>query len=229
MRRAPLALVLLSGCAAFESWKYKAYPANPYPDIHVVAVMPVFNHSLEPRVEGMEFANLLASELSKFEGVRAIRPQVLRKALPEADKPVALEDLLKAARLHRADAVIVAAVTDYDPYDPPRIGLSVQFLRTSGRALSSAEIDRIVQSASWRRGPVPLARDQAANLIAAFEAVYDAHEDRIRKEIVQYAHAQDQSDTPFAGEREFLAVQARYLQFVSNLVVRRLFETALAE
>jgi hypothetical protein len=224
MRRAASALVLLAGCGAFESWKYKLYPPNPFTDIRVVAVLPVLNQSLEPHLDGREFGNIIASELAKFEGVRVVRPQVL---LPPGSAPASLEDLLSAARLHKADAVFIAAATDYDPYDPPRIALSVQFLRASGRALSAAEIDRLVQSASWRRGPIPLGREGAGHFLAAFEDVYDAHEERIRSEIVQYAQAQDPSDTPYAGEREFLAVQPRFKQFVANQAIRRAFELAL--
>ncbi len=225
-RRALLLSALLAQGCGLESVTYKAYPGNPYPDIRHVVVLPFMNRTLDPQANFVEFSNIFASELLKFEGFRVVRPLQAAEAAAPGEKIQSLEDVLRFARRFKADAIVVADVTDYDPYDPPRIGISVQFLRTSARGLAAAEIDRIVQSSSWRRGPVGLSRDKAGHFIAAFEHVYDAHEERIRREIVAYAQAQDESDSPFPAEREFLAVQARYQQFVSNQVINHIFEVS---
>lgn len=220
MRRA-LLLLALSGCGV---GKYEEYPANPYPDIETVAVLPVFNHSNQPAFDGEEAGNILASELLKFPGFRAVRPAALRAS--GEPPPRSVEDAVRLGRRLKVDAVLVAVVTDHDPYDPPRTSMAVQFLRTSNRVVSSADIDRLVQSSSWRKGPLEMSRDRAGHWIAAFEGVYDAHEERIRREVVQYAKAQQGSDTAFREEREFLAVQSRWLQFVSNQVLNRLIGMA---
>lgn len=227
MSRAALALLVLPLGCAFESLKYKSYPPNPYPDLQKILILPFYNHSLEARMDGVEFANLMANELLKFDGFQVVRPQQILAA--GAAVPRNAEDALRLARQAKVDAVIVVAVTDYDPYDPPRVGVSVQFLRAQGRSLSGADIDRIVQSASWRRGPLEMSREKAGNWMDAFETVYDAHEERIRREVVAYAQAQEESDSPFVGEKEFLAVQSRYLQFVSNQVLNRLFDRTAPE
>ena len=228
MKRLLLALALLSGCS-IESWKYKSYPPNPCPDLQVVAVLPVFNSTLDGKFDGMEYGNIIASELIKFDGFRVLRPIDFKRAMEAGEKINSVEDVLRISRKMKADAVLVTQITDYDPYDPPRIGINVQFLRTQGRTLSGADIDRIVQSASWRRGPLAMTRERAGNWIDAFETVYDAHEERIRKEAIQYAQAQEGEDTPFVGEKEFLAVQSRYMQFVANQLLNRLFDRTVAE
>jgi hypothetical protein len=226
MRIALAALVLLGGCA-LESGKYKSYPPNPYPDLHVVAVLPFINQTRELRLDVIEMANLLANEITKFEGFRVVRPMQIVSA--GGGIPTSSEEALRWGRAAKADAVLVVAVTDYDPFEPPRIALSLQFLRVQGRSISSADIDKIVQSASWRRGPLAMGRDKAPNWIDAFETVYDAHEERIRKELVAYSQAQVDSDSPFTREREFMAVQSRWLQFVSNQILNRLFERTAPE
>ena len=226
MRIAAASLVLLGGCG-LKSLKYTSYPPNPYPDLHVVAILPFINQTREPRLDVVEMANLMANEITKFEGFRVVRPMQIVSA--GGGIPASAEEAIRWGRAAKADAVLVAAVTDYDPFEPPRIALSIQFLRVQGRSVSSADIDKIVQSASWRRGPLALGRDKAPNWIDAFETVYDAHEERIRRELVAYADAQVDSDTPFTPEREFLAVQSRYLQFVSNQVLNRLFERTAPE
>lgn len=231
MSRAALvpALALLAACSGIESWKYKSYPPNPYPDLQVVAVLPFQNGTVDARFDGMEFGTILASELIKFEGFRALRPVDFKRAMEAGEKVSSLDDILRIARKLKADALLVVQVTDYDPFDPPKIGVSVQFLRVQAKSLSGADIDRIVQSASWRRGPFVLTREKAGHLIDAFETVYDAHEERTRRELVAYAQAQEESDSPFAPEREFMAVQARYVQFVSNQLLNRLFDRTAHE
>ena len=88
----------------------------------------------------------------------------------------------------------------------------------------------MVQSASWRRGPLTMSRGHAGHLLAAFETVLDSHEERIRKELIAYSHAQVERDTPFREEGEFLAVQSKYQQFVSNQVINDIiWYTTLAE
>jgi len=228
MRKAAFLLLVLGGCH-FKSWKYTVYPPNPYPDIHVVAVLPFVNQSSETRINGVEFANIMASELTKFEGFRVIRPLAIQASLDPGEAIRTADDALRVGRRQKADAIIVTAITDYDPYVPPRIGISVQFLRVAGRTMSSREIDQIVQSPSWRRGPYALTPEKAGNWITAFEDFYDAHEERIRKEVVAYSDAQRETDTPFVGENEFLAVQPRYMQFVANQVLNHIMILTVPE
>ena len=220
MRRS-LVLLLLAGCSGSQR-NYRDYPPNPFPDIHNVAVLPVLNQGGRPTFDPDDFGNILASELLKFPGFKVVRPAALR-GLGEP-LPKSVEDAVRLGRRLKVDAVLVSMITDHDPYDPPRVAISVQFLRTGARTVASDGIDRLVQSSSWRKGPLEMTREKAGHWVAAFEGVYDAHEERIRREIAAYAAAQDASDTAFLREREFLAVQDRYFQFVSNQTLYRLFE-----
>lgn len=229
MKRAWL-LVLLAGCS-FENVKYKTYPWNPYPDVETVAVFPFIVQDRDfVGLDGIEFANIFASELLKFGGFSVVRPRLLLADIQNSRDPVNLtriDDLLRFARRHKADAVILAEITDFDPYEPPKIGLSLQLLRVEARSLSDAEVDRMVQSSSWRRGPLPMTREGAPHWIGAFERVYDAHQESVREEIIAYSQAQDDRDTPYEREREFLAVQSRFQQFVSNQVINEIIAMGL--
>ncbi len=230
MRRAWWLLLLASGCSVFESAKYKTYPWNPYPDVENVAIL-LFTRAAEPPIDAIEFGNIFASEMLKFGGFRVVRPQALRLALQEEGQSgtaTSEADLvLRAARRLKADAAVLAEITDYDPYEPPRIAISVTLLRAAGRSLSDAQIDRMVRSPSWRRGPVALTREQAGHWMGSFERVYDAHQESVRDEIIAYSQAQDETDTPFERGREFLAVQSRFIQFVSNQIINEIVAMGL--
>jgi hypothetical protein len=213
-RVAVLALALLAACEPLPE------PLEPLPiaDLGVVAVLPFVNRTAL-RFDEDEFANILASEAVKAGAGRVIRPAQIRTAVQPGEAMRSADDAIRVGRRLRADVVIACAITDYDPYDPPKIAISTQVLRVAAGSLSGEDLDRLLQSASWRRGPLALSRSGAAHAVAAFESVYDAQDPETRRALRAYARRRESA---FAGEREFLAVQSRYLQFVSAQVLQRL-------
>jgi hypothetical protein len=73
---------------------------------------------------------------------------------------------------------------------------------------------------------MPVARERAGHWVAAFEDVYDAREARTRSLLLPYARAQEGGDTAFTGDREFIAVQSRFVQFVCNRVIHQVIAAA---
>jgi hypothetical protein len=193
-------LILLTGCADFEP--------EPEPSIRVVAVLPFADQTGGGAFDADAFGDILASELASAGGVRVVR-------IRAADVATA-DDALRIGRRVKADAVLACAITEYDPYDPPKVAVAAQFLRVSAGSMSSRDLDRVLQSGSWRRGPLSMSRDQAAHAVIAFEAVYDSRARGTRLALRQYL--QGRSET----EGEVLAVQSRYLQFVSNQLINRM-------
>ena len=228
MRRGAVlaSLVLASGCAA-GSHKYTKYPENPFPDVRIVAVLPFMNHTGQENVPVDEFGEILASEFLKFRGFRVVRPRAVSRLVEPGREIRSFDEARRIGTRVKADAVVVAAVTDYDPYRPPRLGVSIQFLRIQPREVTDAEIDRIVRSASWRLGPLGMGRQQAGYWMRAFERVYDAHQETVRGELRRYAASHVEGDGPFRGDGEFVAIQSRFMQFVSNQVAHEIL--ALSE
>lgn len=107
---------------------------NPVRGMDTVAVVPFFNQSSERAVDGRQIAILYATELQKVPGVEVIPVGVVETAMRELN----LEDLSSprdavklAAALH-ADAVVVGTITEYSPYYPPRLGMSVAWYTPYG-------------------------------------------------------------------------------------------------
>jgi len=198
-------LILLAGCAEVP-------PEEPPTPIRVVAVLPFADQTGGSAFDADEFANILASELARAANVRVIRPAQIRAAGEEISSA---DDAVRIGRRVKADAVLACAITEYDPYDPPKVAIAAQFLRVSGGPLSSRDLDRVLQSGSWRRGPLSMSRTGAAHAVAAFEEVYDSREKGTRSALRQYLEGRVET------EREVLAVQSRYLQFVSNRMISR--------
>ena len=101
---------------------------NPNPRLKTVAVVPFFNLSQEPEVDGRRFALAYYSELQKVPGFQVLPVGVAEVAMVEhqlqMNNP---DDVLKLAKVLDVDAVVIGAVTDYSPYYPPRIGLQVSW------------------------------------------------------------------------------------------------------
>jgi hypothetical protein len=109
------------GCAAVE-----VGVSNPVPGLSRVAVVPFFNLSTEPAVDGRRFAEAYFTELQMTPGFEVLPVGVAEVAVREhglnMNSPA---DALKLARILGVDAVVLGAVTAYDPYYPPRLGLRV--------------------------------------------------------------------------------------------------------
>jgi len=212
VKRLSLLLVsVLAGCDVASEHPDE----RPISDLGLVAVLPFQNQTGVP-FDADEFANILASELLKSGIPRVVRPAQLQEP---GETARSVSDAIRLARRARADTVLACAITDYDPYDPPRVAISVQVLRVHAAPLSGQDLDRLLQSASWRRGALALSRDGAPHAAAAFETVLDAQDPDTRRALRVYA---ERRPSAFGGEREFLAVQSRYLQFVSGQIIQRL-------
>jgi hypothetical protein len=220
IRGSLVALGLLLASSACRTPPPAPAPACP---LRVVAVLPVSCAEGVRDADLDRFTDIFSSEWVKVAGVRAIRPPWTGGA---SGKPPTLEEALRLARDARADAFVAASLTGYDPYDPPRLGISLQYFRVHARTLPDSEVDRLVQSASWRRGPVPLSRDKAGHWITSFERIFDAHDRDVRDRLARYARENAGGGPAGSRERDILAVQPRYMQFVSNQVIHEILDAA---
>lgn len=105
---------------------------NPFPQLSRVAVAPFVNLSDEPTVDGREFAMAYFGELQTVRGFEVVPVGVVEEALirnqinlwhPEHGP----QEARRLAKLLGVDAVVIGAVTDYDPYYPPRCGMRVEW------------------------------------------------------------------------------------------------------
>lgn len=118
-----LGLWVLPGCLIVQTTV-----SNPIPAMKTIAVIPFFNLSQEPTVDGRRFALAYYSELQKTPGFQVIPLGVAEQAIREFELEMNnAADVLQLAEYLNVDAVVVGAVTDYDQYYPPRIGMQISW------------------------------------------------------------------------------------------------------
>lgn len=94
----------------------------------MLVVAPVINLSGNQELDTLRLTDLLASECLSFPGV-AVTPvnrvlaELAKRGKGTVETPADAADL---ARTFGADGTLVAAVTEWDPYMPPVVGLTLQ-------------------------------------------------------------------------------------------------------
>lgn len=101
---------------------------NPFPQLSRVAVLPFFNLSDEPTVDGRQFALAYFAELQAVPGFEVVPLGVVEEAILRNDLDISdPREVRRLANILNVDAVVVGAVTDYTPYYPPRCGMRVEW------------------------------------------------------------------------------------------------------
>ncbi|TWT99275.1 hypothetical protein Pla108_02100 [Botrimarina colliarenosi] len=129
---APL-VFLASGCSLLlPEVAHQPVVHNPFPQLSRVAVVPFFNQSAEPTVDGREFALAYYAELQGIPGFEVVPVAAVEAAIRQYgvtfDPPEqAVEQARWLAKKLGVDAVVIGTVTDYSPYYPPRCGMRVEW------------------------------------------------------------------------------------------------------
>ncbi len=129
---APL-VFLASGCSlVLPEISHQPVVHNPFPQLSRVAVVPFFNQSTEPTVDGRQFAEAYYAELQGIPGFEVVPVAAVEAAMRQHnvtfDPPEnAVNQARWLAQKLGVDAVVIGTVTDYSPYYPPRCGVRVEW------------------------------------------------------------------------------------------------------
>ncbi len=207
-------LLLAAGCRA--TGFYLDNPGNPMAGVRRIAVLPV---STPGTADPLKLGELLAGELVQFPGVEVVHPA---ETLAEARKgALALTDersVRALGRLVGADAVLIAELTEYNPYYPPRVTVAAQLFFT--RAPSGDARSAIDLSAAGRARPIT--RLDRCDLLQV-EKVYDGSQRETRDLASYYARGHYLGGEAIDGADRVLRLPEFYFRFVSNRLVRDLF------
>jgi hypothetical protein len=166
-----------------------------------IAVAPALNHSGSSDLDAVQVADLFASELQSVRGVNVMGPNRVLAAMHTLgiDRIQSAEQATQIARALGAQRIAVVAITEYDPYDPPVVGMAAQ--------LYDAERDP-------EGGSSPIIRAQV-------QRVYNAAHQPTVKAVREFADLRNAAGGPF-GWRRYLVSQQLYLRFCCYSTVREL-------
>lgn len=185
-------------------------PPPAFPRGMSIAVAPILNFSGNFDLDPIKSADLLASELTDFDGIVVLPvSRVVAALIAEGrDQIESPRHALDIARRIGADAILVAGVTEYDPYTPT-VGLVLQLYAQSGERPSFLREESVVRANT----PAGLAASEdSLTPIGQIQKVYNATHDDVVSDVERYAHKRSAGDSPY-GWQEYLKVQTQYLRF----------------
>lgn len=121
-----------------------------------------------------------------------------------------------------ADAVLVAAVTEFSPYDPPRIGIVLQWYDAPARETAAA-LDPVAASRA-KTTLAPLA--ESPRPMVQLQRTYDAGDQRVLREMRDFARARDGRESPY-GWRVHAKSVALFIRYISCTAVQTILQQAV--
>ena len=174
------------------------------------AVAPAINLSGQRQPDALLQADLVFQELQQVRGITVV--PVNRVAQAYAGLGIRqVESAQQAAEVCDAigvDALIVPTITAFDPYDPPKMGASLQTFVRKQRTGSGIDVRQLNREPTGRVQSEPKNADfiQAAKL-------FDAAAGTTRVRVSEYARGR-MDPTGALGEREFYMNMDRYASYV---------------
>ncbi len=215
---------VLFGCHGGKWVEQPASITNPALGPMTVAVAPALNMSGSVSFDPSRVADLMASELSYADGISVVPvSRVLGVLAAEGLRAVeSPSHALELVDLLGVDAILVFAVTEYDPYDPPSIGISAQLYGTRSRP-DSSPLDPIALSRQARltASDAPVSTQR---LLAQTQRVFDASHGSIVADIREFARLRGADSSPY-GWRKYVVSQQHYIRYCCHATIRELLNS----
>ncbi|MFG0268022.1 MAG: hypothetical protein ACF8AM_23140 [Rhodopirellula sp. JB055] len=126
-----LSVSLLSGCTLIPAARQRDTLHNPFPQMKRVAVLPFYNQSHQPNVDGEAVARSYYAALQAIPGFEVLPVGVTSTQYQtfsmQFGEPRVGADFQRLAQMMDVEAIVVGSVTDFDAYYPPRMGMTVHW------------------------------------------------------------------------------------------------------
>jgi hypothetical protein len=191
----------------------------------VWAVAPVLNLSGEKNVDPILQADLLFQQLQQVEGLTVIPVNRTAEALSAMhwEKVQSEQQAQTVCEMLGCDGLIVATVTAYDPYNPPKLGASLQLFR---RQVATAQPAAAISPRDMARQAAPMQRPTTmpASGLVQVVGMYDAQNGSVQSAVKRFAQGRNDPLGPYAA-KEYLVNMDRYTGFVYHVMIADLLNS----
>jgi len=212
---------ILSGCGGADKRVETRLAAGSERALFTIAVAPGLNHSGSTDFDPLRFADLMAVELNDVDGIAVIPVNRVLAALA-AQGRVSVESpshALEVCNVLGADAVLLFAVSEYDPYDPPRIGISAQLYGARpGPSIGTMGTAAIPDEAGL---PASASHEAPGGLLVQTQRVFDASHESVVRDLREFARRRSADNSAY-GWRQYVVSQQHFISFCCHATIRRL-------
>lgn len=189
------------------------------------AVAPLRNESGTTLIDGFEITDKIILAVEEVRGLRCLplnRVLETMRSLELASIRTPDDARLLASALH-VDGLIIGSVTAYDPYSPPKIGLSLALYASPGSMLASTDFDPRTLNTQPTDPSATAAATRGRTPASVVSSVLDAANHQVLMDVKTYAQGRH-DDRSALGWEVYLASMDRYAQFAAHHVVDRLVQ-----
>jgi hypothetical protein len=168
----------------------------------------------------LKVTDLIASEFISFRNISVVPVNLTLAELQRQGKN-AVEtgpDAVRLAQALGADATIVTAITEYNPYSPPVVGMIMQWYSAQAGAACAGRGAMEPHAAADQR-TVELSDGDAVAPRWQVQRVFNAADEETREEVRSYAAERDGHDSPF-GWKKFCQSQELYVRYCGWSLIR---------
>lgn len=172
----------------------------------IIVVAPVLNLSGSQDFDALKITDLVASEFVSTPGIAVVPVNLTLAELERRGKFVVetAQEAADLARVFNADATVVTAITEYNPYSPPVIGLIMQWYAASPTTPA--------------RAPDRLSDDRTAGPRWQVQRVFNAADEELLERIRSFARERDGDQSPYSW-RKYVRSQELYVRFCTHSLI----------
>src|SRR5438128_2460452 len=220
-------LLSLSGCTSKPEYGSEPAIFLPGSTRQTWAVAPAVNLSGVAHADPILQADLLYSQLQQTAGLNVIPVNRVVEvfAALRIEQVQSEEQAAIICQMLGCDALLVATISAYDPYDPPKMGASLHLFRKTNVRTSGVDPRELVRRAS----PKPNESTPARSSFLQVVGMFDAANGSTRAQALLYAQGRNDPAGPY-GAKGYLIEMDRYSGFVyHSLIEELLLKPALAD
>lgn len=227
-----LSLVALVGVVALQTGcqteKRVDTVKAPYESRQVFAVAPLRNESGSAYANGVALADKLTYQLSLTKGIDTLPVNRVLAAM-DALGMTAVTNKGEAIRLRQTlgvDGLVVGTVSAYDPYEPPKLGLSLELYLDPKLVWHGSGIDtrQLSRAATDPAATMPTYTGSITQPVSAISGHYDAADPNVDDLLVAYAAERGPDHGGEMTQRRYRISIDLYSEFVSYQLTARLMD-----
>lgn len=198
---------------------------SPYPVVRTYAIAPVVNMSGSRDFDPLKVADSLFSEMTQ---VRQLHVLPVNKTLATMQR-MGIEGIRSAADAQRvanamgADAIVISAVTAYDPYNPPSIGMTLQLYTARDLGALPEPEARTLSGQALPTAGGEMRADAGPQPVTQISAIFPATNQTVLKELEEFAKGRSDYESALQDRRYLVDIEY-YTRFVCHAMTRRLLE-----
>ncbi len=201
--------------------------ANPYPTRKVWAITPLLNETGTSLADGVRFADHLVNQFEQIEGITVLPLNRVLAAMSAngIENVTSIGETIMMINVLKVDGLIVGTLTNWDPYEPPKIGAKIQLFSREKSVDGSIIDSRLLTYAAT--GDLPSGTSIYSKPVAQVSMYMDAASGDILTKIAEYAKGRIAIDSP-GGWRRYLLSMDLYCEFVCHELAGKLLDEELS-